>query len=116
MEKQYIQYDKVTGQIMAVTSGKRKKDARGKRFTEKPDFKKLPAGVGGMELDADIDVYKKKLNLTTMVVEDVVKTDFEIFQDEWSHARIIEHLLDRDKLKFLVKEAEKHKDVLLEVN
>ena len=112
MGKKYIQYCASTGCIFAVTSGKMKVTTEGIKYTEKPDVTLLPAGVALLEVDDTVETSSKRINVVDLLVEAVPKTDFELFIDNWSHARIIEYVLDPIKLDEFITEATKHKGII----
>ena len=74
----FVQYDKQTGVISSVLSSERQ-----------PKAESLPPNISQIEVE-DVEVLKRgKVNLQTFVLEDRVKTKWELFKGRWTHKRIV---------------------------
>jgi len=102
--KRYIQYNKTTGRIKAITSGKILKDKDGNIY-------QLAAIISDdmpimqIEVSNDVELDDKKIDTTTGNIVDVPITPWRAFQKEWTLQKVIKHLLGDQEKRSILQEA-----------
>ncbi len=93
--KTYIQYDEVTGEIGGEvgTNG------------DAPDISKI-ANLAQIEVPQGIDTFRKKVNITTKLLEDAPIDEWDAFVDKYPLEAIVNALKDPDELAELQADAQ----------
>lgn len=100
-QKTFVQYDLATGDIAGTTTGKVVVAEDGRKERVGPDPADLPAGRAQIAFDGAVDTSNKRVNLKTMQLEDVPRTAWDAFREEWPHEKIVEALDDPVKFQQL---------------
>ena len=102
--KKYIQYNKTTGRIKAVTSGKILKDKDGNIY-------QLAASVSDdmpilqVEVNDNIDLEDKKIDIATGNIIDRPITPWRAFEKEWSLQKVVKHLITSEGTRLTLQTA-----------